>query len=170
VTAADFTEVRLLFTGSRWWSNPVRIREELDLAWHDAVQAYGLPIRLVLVYGDCPETSPGVGADAIAAAWAEANRPHGVVPEPHAANWDLCGPGCPPSPTHRRVRRPGDRVHPGTAPTYCPGAGPRRNDEMVALGAAMALAAPDPNGPSSGTRHCMAAAASAGIPVRVITP
>jgi YspA, cpYpsA-related SLOG family len=47
-------------------------------------------------------------------------------------------------------------------------AGPRRNQEMVDLGADICLAFPLPE--SRGTRHCMEAANRAGIPVRVYEP
>lgn len=45
-------------------------------------------------------------------------------------------------------------------------AGPIRNQHMVDLGADICLAFPLPE--SRGTRHCMTAAAKAGIPVRVV--
>lgn len=48
------------------------------------------------------------------------------------------------------------------------GAGPVRNDRMVALGARLCLAFP--RGESRGTRDCMARAEAAGIPVRVVEP
>ena len=47
-------------------------------------------------------------------------------------------------------------------------AGPRRNQKMVDLGADVCIAFP--LGESRGTRHCMAAAKAAGIPVVVIEP
>lgn len=46
-------------------------------------------------------------------------------------------------------------------------AGYRRNAEMIALGAQLALAFP--HGRSRGTRHCMKLAHTAGIPLRIIT-
>lgn len=54
-------------------------------------------------------------------------------------------------------------VHRADWKTYGAAAGPRRNKIMVGLGADICLAFPV--GDSRGTRHCMAAAARAGIPV-----
>lgn len=154
--------VRLLVTGSRFYPDAEGLEEELELAWHEATEANGL-VEFVLVHGDCP-----TGADAITQAWAERNRPYGVRAERHPAEWDVCGFECPPTPQHRRPRRPGDIYHPGTADTWCPGAGPRRNAAMAALGANLCLAAL--HGPAIGTRDCIRHARSAGIPVRVLAP
>lgn len=56
-------------------------------------------------------------------------------------------------------------VHPADWDRHGKSAGPRRNDAMVSLGADICLAFP--LGESRGTRHCMAAAEKAGIPVIV---
>jgi hypothetical protein len=58
--------------------------------------------------------------------------------------------------------------HPADWDKHGKAAGPRRNQEMVDLGAAICLAFPLPN--SRGTKHCMAAAERAGIPVHVFHP
>lgn len=58
--------------------------------------------------------------------------------------------------------------HPADWDTHGKAAGPRRNQEMVDLGADVCLAFPLPD--SRGTRHCMAAAERAGIPVIVYEP
>lgn len=113
---------------------------------------------LVLRHGACPE-----GFDALADAWALAR---GLMPERCPAAWDSCAWDCPKT-AHRIRKRPGDRLHPGMLPDYCPGAGPRRNARMVGLGADLMIAAP--LGRSYGTRGCMRLARAAGIPVRVIT-
>lgn len=55
--------------------------------------------------------------------------------------------------------------HPADWDTHGKSAGPIRNQQMVDLGADVCLAFPLPD--SRGTRHCMAAAERAGIPVRV---
>ncbi|AGR46478.1 hypothetical protein ODIN_64 [Mycobacterium phage Odin] len=80
---------------------------------------------------------PYGGADDIADRWAWGMRQegHNVVPEPHRADWE----------------------------SYGKAAGPIRNQLMVDLGADVCLAFP--LGVSRGTRHCMAAAEKAGIPV-----
>lgn len=94
------------------------------------------------MHGGCPE-----GADAFAAAWVEhcKTRPDpalaAVEQDPHPADWDHCVPGCPGSADHRKVKKPGDVLHPGELDDYCPGAGPRRNTAMVALAASRAVAA-----------------------------
>jgi hypothetical protein len=53
--------------------------------------------------------------------------------------------------------------HPAKWTRYGPGAGPKRNQEMVDLGADFCLAFP--LGVSKGTRDCMRRADAAGIPV-----
>lgn len=58
--------------------------------------------------------------------------------------------------------------HPADWETHGKAAGPRRNQQMVDLGADICLAFPLPD--SRGTRHCMAAAGRAGIPVHIFTP
>lgn len=75
------------------------------------------------------------GADAYADEWARDNADIGVLVERVPARWDLHGKA----------------------------AGPLRNAEMVARGAALCLAFP--RGLSRGTRNCMAEARKAGIPV-----
>jgi ABC-type sugar transport system substrate-binding protein len=57
--------------------------------------------------------------------------------------------------------------HPADWDRYGKPAGPRRNQEMVDLGADICLAFPLPD--SRGTVDCMAKAAAAGIPVRNCT-
>lgn len=100
--------------------------------------------------------------DDIAHRWALANEPHGVRYKRMPADWDHCTPRCQPS--HRRIKRPGDTLHPGHLPDYCPAAGPRRNQTMVDRRPAVCLGFPMPG--SRGTADCMRRAAAAGIPVR----
>lgn len=146
----------VLFTGSRWRTDRHRIQAALFEAWWWAVQE-GWP-GVTLIHGACPE-----GGDAIVDEWAAA---HGVPVVRMPADWDHCAPGCPPRP-HRRPRPAGDRFHPGPGPDYCPGAGPRRNADMVARRPDYCLTAPSRSG-RSGTRNCMRLAAQAGIPVHTI--
>lgn len=80
------------------------------------------------------------GADRIASEWAREHEYAGITEEPWPAKWKLYG------------RR----------------AGPQRNAEMVAAGAALCLAFPF--GQSSGTRHAMRCARAAGIPVHDFDP
>lgn len=58
--------------------------------------------------------------------------------------------------------------HPADWETHGKAAGPLRNQQMVDLGADVCLAFPLPG--SRGTKHCMAAAEKAGIPIRVYKP
>jgi hypothetical protein len=91
----------------------------------------------VVVHGDCP-----TGADRLAKAWAHRNGYRGVTEEPHPAQW--------------RVNGVLDRT-----------AGPRRNTEMVQLGADICLAFIRDS--SRGASHTARLAETAGIPVRRYT-
>ena len=91
---------------------------------------------LTVVHGDCP-----TGADRHASNWV-ADQHYDtdlgiVIEERHPADWNMFGPA----------------------------AGPRRNSEMVALGADLVLAFPV--GASRGTRDTMTKARAAGILVQV---
>lgn len=57
-------------------------------------------------------------------------------------------------------------AHPADWEAWGKFAGPRRNQQMVNLGADLCLAFP--RGVSRGTRHCIRAARAAGIPTRVV--
>lgn len=59
-------------------------------------------------------------------------------------------------------------LHPADWDRYGKAAGPRRNQEMVDLGADICLAFPLTD--SRGTKHCMGAAKKAGIPVLTYGP
>lgn len=148
---------RVIVTGSRDWAKPWPVRLALVKAFAE------FDGWLTVAHGACP-----TGADLFAAQWLDewiADR-HPLVAEPWPADWDSCSWHCPPG--HRRLKRTGDVVHPGSLPDYCPSAGPRRNAAMVAAGADLVLAFP--LGRSYGTRGCMRLAAAAGIEVRVIAP
>ena len=121
---------RVLITGSRTWDDMFSIADAID----EAIKHAGRTI--VVVHGACPR-----GADAITAGYCEALQYHGkaVVLEPHPADWDHCTIDCPQTP-HRLIKKPGDVDHPGARDDYCPGAGPRRNADMVRLGADLCLA------------------------------
>ncbi|MER5843234.1 SLOG family protein [Streptomyces prasinus] len=148
---------RVLVTGSRDWADEKLIRRELTRAWREA----GGPI--VVVHGGCP-----TGADAQAVQWV-ADWPStgfsGATEERHPADWDHCTDACPQG--HRKPKRPGDMVHPGVCDDYCPAAGPRRNRELVRLGADLCLAFIRDG--SRGASHTAALAEKAGIPVRRFT-
>lgn len=143
---------RVLATGGRDRTDKPRIWTEFDkiLLTHPRLTvihgaAYPKPIR-----GARPDKS----ADWLIHLWCQAN-PH-VTEEEHPADWATCAtPKC--SPKHRKTRRDGS--------TYCPLAGLHRNSDMVKNGADECVAFP---GAGNGTRHCMAEASAAGIPVRPI--
>lgn len=94
---------------------------------------------MTVVHGDCP-----TGADRLASIWVGhmqiwlGRGP--IAEEPYPADWNRYG-------------------------NY---AGPKRNEEMVKLGAAVCLAFPMPR--SKGTRNCIRLAEAAGIPVREFKP
>jgi hypothetical protein len=157
------TPLRLLIAGGRNLPDPLVITEPIaHIALNEPTNA-----RIVVVHGDCPGPN---SADQAVAEWIrDCGEYLGVDAEPHPADWDNCGPECPSTPSHRRTKKPGDIYHPGQLDTYCPGAGPRRNAHMVSLGADQMIAAPDPTGPSYGTRGCMKLAQAAGISVWDVT-
>ncbi|MFI6296811.1 SLOG family protein [Nonomuraea sp. NPDC050790] len=145
---------RLLITGSQTWTDEQQVRAAI--AW--VAYRHG-PENVTLVEG-C-----AVGADELAEqvglSWGG-----GLIVEHHPADWGTCLPDCPPD--HRRTRRDGT--------TYCPGAGLRRDAEMVGLGADYCAAfidpcakprcrKPKPHG-SHGASHTARLAEKAGIPVR----
>lgn len=138
---------RVMVTGSRDWEQPQVINDALLETWHDIIQAYGLGQRWILVHGGCYD-----GADKFANRWAADN---GIETETHPADWiGPCGANCPPG--HRRRRTNGK--------TYCPLAGPLRNQAMVVLGADLVLAFHRDG--SRGTGDCVRRAAEAGLTVR----
>lgn len=100
-----------------------------------------------------------------AAYWAKEMNALGTSAESYPADWDHCTDSCPQG--HRKMKRPGDTVHPGVCSDYCPSAGPRRNAELVKRGADICLAFIR-NG-SRGASHTAALAEKAGIPVRRFT-
>ncbi|MGY0062773.1 hypothetical protein ACWY4P_40610 [Streptomyces sp. LZ34] len=124
---------------------------------------------IIVRHGACPGPN---SADQAASDWIRAcGEWLGVTEDPMAADWDHCAPDCPTSPGHRRRKKPGDIFHPGICNDYCPGAGPRRNADMVSKTprAEWMLAFPDPTGPSYGTRNCARLAKAAGIKVHEVT-
>lgn len=148
---------RLLITGSRDWADTELIRHQLTRTWLTVAGPF------LVVHGACP-----TGADDIASDWV-ANMQEAemgaVAEEAHPADWDHCTDTCPQG--HRRRKRAGDSVHPGRLQTYCPSAGPRRNRELVACGADLALAFI--KGGSRGASHTAALAEQAGIETRRFT-
>lgn len=151
----------ILATGSRHHKDVGLIGESL----YEVID--GTDAREILIrHGACPG-----GADQLVhdfceseAEWFErANRT--LVVEPVPADWDHCGPDCPPRP-HRLRKPPGDIFHPGLLDDYCPGAGPRRNRLMAAMQPVPDIAVGFPLGRSYGTWNCLRAAKAVGIPVR----
>lgn len=144
---------RLLVTGSRDWDD----EQPLHTTFAQVVADHGLGY-VTVVHGHCRQGADEL-ADRVAAVM-------GLKVERHAADWEPCAPTC--KPGHRRTRRDGS--------TYCPGAGLRRDAEMVDLGATLCLALINPcvqkgcrrhevHG-SHGASHTADLAQRAGIPVR----
>ena len=138
---------RVLVTGSRDWANAELVWAALNDVRDEALTAGR---QLVVVHGACPR-----GADADAAHWAEIGSQFAtwIKAEAHPAE-----------------------DHPTQDFGPWPGAGPRRNQYMVSLGADVTLAfigpctsprcrRPRPH-PSHGASGCAALAKKAGIPVR----
>lgn len=149
---------RIVVTGSRNHSHPDLVRRHLNAR----LDRYG---RLIVADGDCP-----TGVDLTTKQWC-AEHPDHVTRIPYPADWDHCAPSCPrDSGAHRRRRRPGDIHHPGTLPTYCPLAGPRRNRQMAADGADEGLAFPEPGEANRGTRNCVRECEKRGIHMDIHTP
>lgn len=151
------TTMRVLVTGSRGWDDTETIWGALDAVAAEAAAAGAT--ELVVVHGNHrPPMKNGryrlQSADHLADMWANRSaHPLPVRAEQHSAKWTQCVPEC--RPGHRKRRPDGS--------TYCPGAGLRRNAEMVALGADRALAFII-NG-SPGSTNCAMLAERAGIPV-----
>jgi len=124
---------------------------------------------VIVRHGACPGEN---SADQAASDWInEVGHRHGVTEDPMPADWDLCAPNCPPDPAHRRRKKPGDTAHPGLLDDYCPGAGPRRNADMVAKlpRPEWMVAFPEPGQPNYGTNNCIRLAEAAGIAVHHVT-
>jgi len=123
---------------------------------------------IVVRHGACPGEA---SADQAASDWInDLGGRYEVTEDPMPADWDNCGPNCPPGPGHRRRKKPGDIAHPGQLDDYCPTAGPRRNAAMVAKEPrpAYMVAFPEPGQPNYGTRNCIRLAQQAGITVHEI--
>jgi hypothetical protein len=154
----------LLFTGARWHPNP-------EIAT-TALARYVLneaPGWVVVRHGACPGDQ---SIDQAISEWIrDCGEALGVIEDPMPADWDNCGPGCPPYGIigHRIFKRPGDVEHPGKLDTYCPQAGPRRNAEMVNKRPRADRAIAVPYGRSFGTRNCIGLAHAADIPTTVLT-
>lgn len=134
-------------TGSRRWTDTQLLEDALLDVWHDALEnGYD---GIELIHGDAD------GADTIGDQWAERN---GVPRRQRPADWEgPCGPEC--QPGHRRPKRNGR--------TYCPLAGPCRNQQIINERPLLLVAA-QVNG-STGTADCMRRAKAAGIPVHRVT-
>jgi hypothetical protein len=102
--------VRVLVCGDRWWRDRFMVRYVLSVLFKEA----GLPF--VVIEGGA------TGADQAAADWAKSMRQHGVEHAPVPAEWEVCGPWCPPTP-HRRRNRAGKE--------FCPVAGVHRNMKQL---------------------------------------
>lgn len=136
--------LRLLWTASRGWKDPLLMWQVLDecLAW-----ARERGKTLVIVHGDAD------GGDMIGKLYGLVTP--GAEQEAHPADWegpcqDRCKPG------HRRKNRRGRE--------YCPMAGSYRNEMMIGLGADRCAAFIWDG--SHGASNCASGAERAGIPTR----
>ncbi|WP_405490412.1 SLOG family protein [Nocardia sp. NBC_00511] len=146
------SHLRVIVTGSRNYPCEDDVWEALAMALAEHCDPGD---TFTVVHGACPTR-----ADAHAASWIR--LPDGgsgvaIVEEPHPADWATCTPDC-----YHRPREDG----------RCPAAGPRRNAEMVALGADLVLAFPlaGDRKRSRGTYDCIDKAAAALLVVEIQTP
>lgn len=136
---------RVIVTGSRDYPCEDDVWEALAMAVAENCDPGDV---FTVVHGACP-----TGADAHAVSWLrlpDGDSGVAIVEEAHPALWERCLPDC----YHRP--RPDGR---------CPAAGPRRNSEMVALGADLVLGFPlaGDRKRSRGTWDCLDKAEAAGI-------
>ena len=146
----------ILVTGSRNWVD----EDTVHRALREQIEPHP-PHDVIVRHGACP-----TGADAIADRLVRAFWPDAVL-DRRPADWDSCTVDCSilyGGWTHRKPKKVNDIHHPGELRSYCPGAGPRRNQEMVDLGADVCLAFPLRGG--YGTIGCMKLVEQAGIPLR----
>jgi hypothetical protein len=147
-------QYRILVSGSRDWPESKDGRATVHSAVLTAADNMAHPTvdgawpTVTLVHGDAR------GLDRMAA---QVGRELGMQVEGHPADWVTCSPDC--RPGHRKTKNGRE---------YCPDAGPRRNQEMVDLGADVVLGFPLGSG-WSGTRHCMDAGRKAGLHVITVT-
>lgn len=113
----------VLFTGSRTVTNHDAVAMLLDgLVMADAAT----PAALKVVHGGAR------GLDHLVGLYLAAEYEGVVEVVAVPAEWERCGPDCPPTTSHRRLR-----IVPGAGPdglveeTYCPWAGGRRNQLML---------------------------------------
>lgn len=118
---------------------PVRVIVTGDRNWYCATVADRIVRRLANNYGDELVIVHGAALGVDQAFNHWAAR-HGVETEPHAANWLEEGPG----------------------------AGPRRNQKMVDLGAEFCVAVHQNLAGSKGTKDCVRRCLAAGIPVWLV--
>jgi hypothetical protein len=153
----------LLATGAR--EHPDTVRVTSMIAKYVLCEAPGL---VIVRHGACPGPR---SVDRAVHEWIrDCGESLGVTEDAMPADWDHCGPECPPYGIlpHRVVKKLGDIFHPGQLDTYCPAAGPRRNRQMVDKQPRADLTISAPYGKSYGTRNCTDLAQSAGIPVRPV--
>lgn len=134
--------VRILITGSRSWYCQSIARDTLT-----AIRAR-IGDGFVAVHGDC--------ATGVDRAFRDQCEVMGVRDERHPAKWDAVD------------RADSNAVHHWTGRAYDANAGPRRNTEMVSLGAAYCIAVHQSIARSRGTRDCAAKCRRAGIAVYLL--
>jgi hypothetical protein len=130
--------MRILVTGGRWFSNRDIVARTLAAQPGDAVLVHGA----------------AKGADTLCASWWTAM---GRNVDPHPADWSgPCRPTC--RKGHRRRRSDGT--------SYCPSAGPYRNQEMLDSGVDLVIAFPG----GDGTADMVRRATDAHVPVEQALP
>jgi hypothetical protein len=127
--------MRVIVAGPRTWDDV-----DLHAITLDTIIGEAGFRDITFVHGGCPTGIDQLTQDYCEelAAWYD-NQDIQLAAESHPADWDSCGLDCPKRP-HRVPRRPGDVVHPGVLPDYCPNAGPRRNRLVAGLGGDMLVA------------------------------
>lgn len=169
------TQLVVVVTGSRFWDDAWKLKDELDQAVADAVEAGAT--ELVIRHGACyPHVSretgriPARSADWLTHLWIHlyrAEQPLTIIEQERPAQWDApCRPSC--NQRTRRDRNVDHRKRRSDGSWYCPMAGNHRNRDMVLEDPRPDLGIAFLRDNSSGTDHCKRTMREFGIHVHEV--